>query len=281
MKYCCIGSPDTEPAQQVCKQTDIYINRPPDLPKSRTGSREDCCQRNQSHPPRRGELHRALSPPATVPSAPERARTIPETSLLPAPRTFGPSNPSLFPRYRLTRFRGRKDFESHRSDSLAGFGGRNQAAFIGRLDALLQDSAGGRAYLDSWLGANERIDGLGLDHIFTVTRIGRSRKRITSPRSSLFLPASTTCANAPHPPAHRPRYRVVAEIERSPIAVYLRADSTARQYTSPSARRVREIAFAGTSSGPLAVAGQEAVSSTERVNRSAGSSHFKFFEKVL
>jgi hypothetical protein len=55
-------------------------------------------------------------------------------------------------------------------DSLASFIGGKQAAFIGGLHSLLQDTTGRRAYLN-WPVANKRIDALDLSHTFTVARI--------------------------------------------------------------------------------------------------------------
>jgi hypothetical protein len=55
---------------------------------------------------------------------------------------------------------------------MASFFSRNQAAFAGGLDSLLQDALGCRAYLNCWFIANEGIDALGLGHTFTVVRIG-------------------------------------------------------------------------------------------------------------
>jgi hypothetical protein len=49
-------------------------------------------------------------------------------------------------------------------DSLAGFCGGNQTAFIGGLHSLFQNPAGGWAYLNCRLAANKRINALGLDH---------------------------------------------------------------------------------------------------------------------
>jgi hypothetical protein len=63
-------------------------------------------------------------------------------------------------------------------DSLAGFAGGNQAAFIGGLHALFQEAAGRWVDLNSRLVGNKRIDALGLCHTFTVARISGSRKRI-------------------------------------------------------------------------------------------------------
>jgi len=63
-------------------------------------------------------------------------------------------------------------------DSLAGVFGRNQTALVSGLHSLLQDAAGGRAYLNSRLVANKRIDALGLSHTFTVASKGCGRKRI-------------------------------------------------------------------------------------------------------
>jgi hypothetical protein len=65
-------------------------------------------------------------------------------------------------------------------DSLAGFFGGNQAAFIGGFHSLLQDATSCLAYLD-WLIANKRIDILDLTHTFTVSRISGWRKRIVVP----------------------------------------------------------------------------------------------------
>jgi hypothetical protein len=63
-------------------------------------------------------------------------------------------------------------------DSLAGFFSRNQAAFVGGLHSLLQDTAGCRTYLNYRLVANKRIDALGLSHTFTVASIGGECNRI-------------------------------------------------------------------------------------------------------
>jgi hypothetical protein len=63
-------------------------------------------------------------------------------------------------------------------DSLAGFVGGNQSAFIGGLHALFQDAARCWAYLNCWVVADKRIDVLGLCHTFTVARISGLRKRI-------------------------------------------------------------------------------------------------------
>lgn len=57
-------------------------------------------------------------------------------------------------------------------DSLASFFGGNQVAFIGARHALLQHTAGCRAYLNYRLVANKRVEALGLSHPFTVARIG-------------------------------------------------------------------------------------------------------------
>ena len=61
---------------------------------------------------------------------------------------------------------------------MAGFFGADQAAFIGGLYSLFQDTAGCRAYLNSGIVRNKRIDALGLGHTCTVARMGGSRKRI-------------------------------------------------------------------------------------------------------
>jgi hypothetical protein len=49
-------------------------------------------------------------------------------------------------------------------DSLAGFFGGNQTAFIGGLHSLFQDPAGSWAYLNCRLVANKRINAVGLSH---------------------------------------------------------------------------------------------------------------------
>ena len=61
-------------------------------------------------------------------------------------------------------------------DSLAGFFGGNQAAFIGGLHSLLQDAAGCWADLNCRLVRNKWIDALGLGHTFTVAQISGWRK---------------------------------------------------------------------------------------------------------
>ena len=62
-------------------------------------------------------------------------------------------------------------------DSLAGFFGGNQAAFIGGFHSLLQEATGCLAYTD-WLIANKRIAMLDLSHTLTIARIGEVCKRI-------------------------------------------------------------------------------------------------------
>jgi hypothetical protein len=75
-------------------------------------------------------------------------------------------------------------------DSLAGFAGGNQAAFIGGLHSLRQDAFGCRAYLNRGLTANKRIGTFGLSHAFTVTRIGGQRKQITEHSAQSFVPST-------------------------------------------------------------------------------------------
>lgn len=55
-------------------------------------------------------------------------------------------------------------------DSSASLIGGNQAAFLGRLHALLENAAGCRAYLNCRLVRNKRIGALALGHTFTVAR---------------------------------------------------------------------------------------------------------------
>ena len=61
-------------------------------------------------------------------------------------------------------------------DSLAGFFGGDQTAFIGGLHSLLEETAGSRAYLNCGIVANKWIDALDLSHTLTVARIGHGRK---------------------------------------------------------------------------------------------------------
>jgi hypothetical protein len=63
-------------------------------------------------------------------------------------------------------------------DSLAGFAGGNQSAFIGALHTLFQEAAGRWADLNSRIAGNKRIDDFGLGHTLTVARNRGQRKRI-------------------------------------------------------------------------------------------------------
>jgi hypothetical protein len=67
-------------------------------------------------------------------------------------------------------------------DSLAGLFGRNQAAFIGGLRPLFENSTGRRADLHFRFIANKRVNALGLSHVFTVAQIGALCKWIVSAR---------------------------------------------------------------------------------------------------
>jgi len=56
-------------------------------------------------------------------------------------------------------------------DSLTGFVGGNQSAFIGGLHALFQEATCRRADLNSRLAGNKRVNAPVLNHTFTVARI--------------------------------------------------------------------------------------------------------------
>jgi urocanate hydratase len=61
-------------------------------------------------------------------------------------------------------------------DSLAGFFGGYDAAFVGGSRSLFQEAAGRGADLNGRLVANKRIDALGVGHISTIARIGGMRQ---------------------------------------------------------------------------------------------------------